>query len=293
MRFAEPSFSAAPSPQIPNCCLHLRALLLFFHSFPPSPPMTDPTTTPTPPQGLADEQLRDVLWKCLCERKANESPFGAGSSSESNMQARMDDCRAAIAADRAQRSQTEKAIDLIHLVEAGIRFGYMAGHNDTVEACYGDPASIAEDYAAETLRDALSSLHHRPAACLTPAPVLLTPAQLEKLQEILTDYCDKGPPGQGWASAELSKIRAIVDTWHAQPAHAPELMEFAAPPRTTGSFTVPNHEQLNRAATLLEQAATLLEQFGLNGWIVPTVEEITPTPEEVEARAQAKRQEAP
>lgn len=61
------------------------------------------TTTPTPPEGLTDEQLRDVLWKSLCERKANESPFGAGSSPESDMQARIDDCRAAIAADRAAR----------------------------------------------------------------------------------------------------------------------------------------------------------------------------------------------
>jgi hypothetical protein len=60
-------------------------------------------TTPTPPEGLTDEQLRDVLWKCLCERKANESPFGAGGSPESDMQARIDDCRAAIAADRAAR----------------------------------------------------------------------------------------------------------------------------------------------------------------------------------------------
>jgi hypothetical protein len=65
--------------------------------------MTDPTTTPTPPEGLTDEQLRDVLWKCLCERKANKSPFGAGSSPESDTQARIDDCRAAIAADRAAR----------------------------------------------------------------------------------------------------------------------------------------------------------------------------------------------
>jgi hypothetical protein len=64
--------------------------------------MTNPTT-PTPPEGLTDEQLRDVLWKSLCERKANESRFGAGSSPESDMQARIDDCRAAIAADRAAR----------------------------------------------------------------------------------------------------------------------------------------------------------------------------------------------
>jgi len=65
------------------------------------------TTTPTPPEGLTDKRLRDLLYECWCERKANESPFGAGSSPESDMQARIDDCRAAIAAHDAARAPAQ------------------------------------------------------------------------------------------------------------------------------------------------------------------------------------------
>jgi hypothetical protein len=47
-------------------------------------------------------------------------------------------------------------ITLEQAIKAGIRFGYEAGHNDTVEACYGDPDGVADDYASEILEDLLS-----------------------------------------------------------------------------------------------------------------------------------------
>ena len=37
----------------------------------------------------------------------------------------------------------------LRLVAAGIRYGYIAGHNDTVEAAWGDPDEFAADYAPE------------------------------------------------------------------------------------------------------------------------------------------------
>jgi hypothetical protein len=41
----------------------------------------------------------------------------------------------------------------LRIMEAGIRYGYKAGHHDTVEACYGDPDNIAADYAPEILKE--------------------------------------------------------------------------------------------------------------------------------------------
>ncbi len=39
----------------------------------------------------------------------------------------------------------------LRIMAAGIRYGYMAGHNDTVEGRYGDPDDVAADYAPEIL----------------------------------------------------------------------------------------------------------------------------------------------
>lgn len=41
--------------------------------------------------------------------------------------------------------------DRLRIMYAGIRYGYIAGHNDTVEACYGDPDDVAAFYAPEIL----------------------------------------------------------------------------------------------------------------------------------------------
>jgi hypothetical protein len=136
-----------------------------------------PTTTPTPPEGLTDERLLELAAAAIdgydsIEPGEFEPGEGALEVYASELLAAM---RAAIAADRAQRAQTERTVDRINLVKAGIRFGYMAGHNDTVEACYGDPDSAAEDYAAETLSDVLSSPPHCPPS---PAPAP-TPEELE------------------------------------------------------------------------------------------------------------------
>jgi hypothetical protein len=46
-------------------------------------------------------------------------------------------------------------VTLEQAIKAGIRFGYKAGHNDTVEACYGDPDQVSDDYASEILQDLL------------------------------------------------------------------------------------------------------------------------------------------
>ena len=39
----------------------------------------------------------------------------------------------------------------LRIMAAGIRYGYTAGHEDTVEACYGEPDAVAADYAPEIL----------------------------------------------------------------------------------------------------------------------------------------------
>ena len=41
--------------------------------------------------------------------------------------------------------------------------------------------------------------------------IRLTKEQAEKLAECLQDHQDEGPTGYGWASEELSLLRAIVD----------------------------------------------------------------------------------
>ena len=136
-----------------------------------------PTTTPTPQEGLTDERLLQLMPEQFRADLATASRLAAQDAGPDTKPGvfrvilntgALAYARAAIAADRAQRAQTERAVDPINLVTAGIRFGYMAGHNDTVEACYGDPDSVAEDYAAEILSDV------RP----TPAPAP-TPEEIE------------------------------------------------------------------------------------------------------------------
>ena len=48
----------------------------------------------------------------------------------------------------------------LQIMTAGIRLGYMAGHNDSVEGGYADPGEFAADYAPEVLKemDGLSPL---------------------------------------------------------------------------------------------------------------------------------------
>ena len=155
---------------------------------------TTPTTTPTQPEGLTDARLLELAAAAIdgydsiapgeFEPEAEIAVEAYGSELIAAM-------RAAIAADRDQRAQTERSVDPINLVKAGIRFGYMAGHNDTVEACYGDPDSVAEDYAAETLSDV------RP----TPAAV---PSFLDAIR--LANGCHDYSGGYGGAEGEA---------WHA------------------------------------------------------------------------------
>ena len=155
---------------------------------------TTTTTTPTPPEGLTDARLLELAAAAIdgydsiapgeFEPEAEIAVEAYGSELIAAM-------RAAIAADRDQRAQTERSVDPINLVKAGIRFGYMAGHNDTVEACYGDPDSVAEDYAAETLSDV------RP----TPAAV---PSFLDAIR--LANGCHDYSGGYGGAEGEA---------WHA------------------------------------------------------------------------------
>ena len=59
--------------------------------------------------------------------------------------------------EASQATPASAAVPLIphterlRIMAAGIRYGYMAGHNDTVEASYGDPDEVAADYAPEIL----------------------------------------------------------------------------------------------------------------------------------------------
>jgi hypothetical protein len=132
--------------------------------------MTDPTptTTPTPPEGLTDEQLLELMPE----------------------QFRADLATASRLAAQDAGPDTKPGVFRVILNTGALAYAR---------------AVIAADRAARPI----------------PAPVPLTPAQLEKLQEVLTDHWDEGPPGEGWASSELDKLRAIIDTWHAQPTPAP------------------------------------------------------------------------
>ena len=40
------------------------------------------------------------------------------------------------------------------LLAAGVRSGYMRGHEDTVEGCYGDPDEVAADLVPQLLSEA-------------------------------------------------------------------------------------------------------------------------------------------
>jgi hypothetical protein len=40
------------------------------------------------------------------------------------------------------------------ILAAGVRSGYMRGHDDTVESCYGDPDEVAADMLPQLLQEA-------------------------------------------------------------------------------------------------------------------------------------------
>ena len=68
----------------------------------------------------------------------------------------------------------------LRIMAAGIRYGYMAGHNDTVEACYGDPDAVAADYAPEILGE----LGIAPPAPESPAEALAARSLLEQMARL-------------------------------------------------------------------------------------------------------------
>ena len=39
----------------------------------------------------------------------------------------------------------------------------------------------------------------------------LTPEQAKSLSEAIWDYCDCGPPEEGWASDEINALRSLID----------------------------------------------------------------------------------
>lgn len=111
------------------------------------------------------------------------------------------------------------------LLSAGIRFGYQAGHNDTVEACYGSPEGTAEDYAHELLEELISDgAHERQAA---PVPVTERPWERD-------GWCDEqgqcwmGDPGGG----------GFIPSWRlCRPEDAPRMrvsLPFNALPLPSG-----------------------------------------------------------
>ena len=98
----------------------------------------------------------------------------------------------------------------LRIVTAGIRYGYTAGHEDTVEACYGDPDEVAADHAPEILGE----LGIAPPAPEPPAEALAARPLLEQMVrmvnrpaaptwgELLTlgsraaAWLEENPPGQ-------------------------------------------------------------------------------------------------
>jgi hypothetical protein len=72
-----------------------------------------------------------------------------------------DDSRLSEIADAAINALNEQGIgtapipvaERLHLLQAGIRSGYMAGHDATVEGRYGDPDEVAADLAPKILQE--------------------------------------------------------------------------------------------------------------------------------------------
>jgi hypothetical protein len=52
---------------------------------------------------------------------------------------------------------------------------------------------------------------------MTTRTITLSAEHWQRISDALLDCCDKGPPGEGWKSAELSSAVAALDTALAQP----------------------------------------------------------------------------
>jgi hypothetical protein len=209
------------------------------------------TTTPTPPEGLTDEQLfklaADALGYVSITHSDEDLP-GAYEASGLELLAAM---RAAIAAHEAARAQ---------LPPNYIDDGHTGEDRELLEAFY--VASRAEGGTADEI--VLRGIRAAIAADRADRPA---PAPAADVAQVLAGAgVFKGSHG----------LRGLLDAdtfWEQQPYG------------TRLCYGDGIADYLQRG--VLRCAVTLLEQFSLGGWVVPTVEQVIPTPEEIEAQFRA------
>jgi hypothetical protein len=106
------------------------------------------------PEGLTDKELLEAASKALgyVHIRVDSKEL------EANGEELIAYARAVLALARWGRPAIQPVAvaedqERLRIMEAGIRYGYKAGHHDTVEACYGDPDDLAADYAPEILEE--------------------------------------------------------------------------------------------------------------------------------------------
>jgi hypothetical protein len=97
----------------------------------------------------------------------------------------------------------------LRIMTAGLRLGYMAGHNDTVEGTYADPDEFAADYAPQVLGELdplpapqageveeVDSDHANRLGTIIPSDILQLADQLDRdgLRLIEMGYANESPP---------------------------------------------------------------------------------------------------
>jgi len=154
-------------------------------------------------------------FRSLCARMADEL--------DHYRQLLMDDRRevhALAAESRVALAQPEPAVvsvinsgsERLRLAAVGIRSGYMAGHDATVEGYYGDPDEVASEMASMVLAELDSAPQPEPVA---PTP---TDEELWELYEL-----ERGEPGD-WSWVR-DYARAVLARWGHPTPPAPEVRE--------------------------------------------------------------------
>jgi hypothetical protein len=146
---------------------------------------------------LLSDDRREVHPLATAARTALAKPVGEGPSDEEltltyayAVAAAVDNKRGPFAREDAEAAQlaglravlsrwahpaTPSAPDLgdrerLRIMEAGIRYGYVAGHDDTVEGRYGDPDELAADEAPEILGEVGATFEAMLEQQAPPAP---------------------------------------------------------------------------------------------------------------------------
>ena len=104
-------------------------------------------------------------------------------------------------------------VERLRIMVAGIRYGYMAGHDDTVESRYGDPDDVAADYAPEILGELDATFESMLEQQAQPATDQAKELSLADVDELCKEFGFHYADGETWVlgyNDTLAVLREMI-----------------------------------------------------------------------------------